>query len=104
MAVGVGQVADLIDAQQVEVCVVAQPAVHGRGAVKGSQLAEQGTGAGKEHRVAPDWRLVGDVAGDGGFADTVGAEENGVGRLGHEGKVHQLLDGRAIAAGGPSPV
>lgn len=48
--------------------------------------------------------LVDEVAGDGGLAGAVGADEDDVGGLAQEGEAHEFLDALAVAALGPEPV
>jgi hypothetical protein len=72
--------------------------------VQGGQFAEQLTGGGKQHGVAVDERLVGDIARQGGLAHTVGAGQHDVGGLLEEVQGDQLLDGGPIASFRPCPV
>ena len=81
-----------------------QAAAQGGIAVERGELAEQLAGAGEQHGVTVDHRLMGDVAGEGGFADPVGADQDGVGCVLEEVERHQRLEGCAVAAFGPVPI
>ncbi len=91
MAVGVGQVADLVDHQQLRPGVVAQAAAQGRVAVERAEVAEQLAGAGEQHGVAVDQRLMGDVLRQRRLADAVRADQDDVGET---EAVPGLLDAR----------
>jgi len=104
MAIGVGEVADLVDHQQVRAGVMAQAATQRGIAVECAEIAEQLAGAGEQHGVAAGQRLVGDVLGDHRLADAVGADEHDVGGVVEELERHQRVDGGAVATLGPGPV
>ena len=61
MAVGVRQVADLVDEQQVRRGEVLQPPAQGRIAVERGEFAQHLTSGGEQRRVALQHGLVGDV-------------------------------------------
>ena len=73
-------------------------------AIGAGQFVEHVSGAGEQHGVTGEHRLVGDVAGDHGLAHAVGADQDDVGGIREEAQAHQLLDGWAVALGGPVPV
>ena len=72
VAVGEGEIADLVDDQERGDGVLAEAPAQGRGAVDRRQISEQLAGAGEQGRVALQDRLVGDVAGDGGLPTPLG--------------------------------
>ena len=104
MAVGVGQITDLIDHQESGGGVVAQAAAQSGVAVEGREIAQQFAGTGKQHGMAVEDRLMGDVLGEHGLADAIGSDQNGVAGVLEEVECHQGLDGGAVAAFRPSPV
>ena len=104
VAVGIGQVADLVDDQQARGGVVAQAAAQGRVTVDGGQFAEQLACGGEQHGGPVDEGLVGDVARQHRLADAAGPDEYAVGGLLEEVEGHQRLDGGAVDARGPAPV
>jgi hypothetical protein len=46
MAVGIGEIADLVDGEEIGSCIVAQAAAQGGIAVESGEIAEQLSGAG----------------------------------------------------------
>src|SRR5271165_3747837 len=54
--------------------------------------------------MAVDQRLMGKIAGQGGFADSVWADQQGVCRVLKELEGHQRLEGRPVDRGGPVPL
>ncbi len=104
MAVGVGQVADLVDDQQGGGCVQVQARAQGRVAVQGCEFTQELTGGGEAHGVAVQHGLMGDVLGDGGLSEPGGADQDGVAGLAQEGQLHEFGDGALVALLGPAPV
>jgi hypothetical protein len=74
----VGQVTDLVDAQELRVSVVVQPAMQRGAAVLGGELVQHGAGGGETHRVAAHHAVVREVLEQHGFPDAVRAEQHGV--------------------------
>src|SRR5208282_603053 len=101
VAVGVGEIADLVDDQEGWGGVMAKAAAQSRGAVDRRQISEQLAGAGEQGRMALQDRLMGDVAGDGGFVYAFGADHHGVAGVLEEVESHQRVDGGPVAAGWP---
>ena len=83
---------------------MAQAAPQGGIAVQRTEIAEQLAGAGEQHGVSLDHRLMGDVLRDRRLADAVGADKHDVGGVLEELQRHQRIDGGAVAAFGPRPV
>ena len=83
---------------------MAQPPSEGGIAVERGQFAEQLAGAGKQDGMAVYQRLMGEIAGQGGFADAVRSDQHGIGRVLQEVERHQRLEGRPVDGGGPVPV
>jgi len=104
MPVGVRQVADLVDQQQVRRGIAAQPQAQRRVAVQRRQLAQQLPGGDEQRRMAREHGLVAQVAREQALAQAVGADEDDIGGVGEELQRHQLLDGRTIDLRGPAPV
>ena len=102
MAVGVGEIANLVDHQQLRASIVAQASAQGRIAVECAEIAKQLACAGEQYRVTVDQRLVGDVLRQRRLADAVRADRR---RWWHEEvERHQRVDGGAVAALRPIPV
>ncbi len=66
---GVGEISDFVDHQQMLSGVEAQPALEQGIAVEGGELAEDACGGGEAHGMALEDGAVGDIGGDGGLAD-----------------------------------
>ena len=62
MAIGIGEISDLVDHQKTGAGIVTQTPAQGEIAVECGELAEQLTGAGEQHGVTVDECLMGDVA------------------------------------------
>ena len=54
--------------------------------------------------MAVDHRLMGEIAGQGGFADAVRADQHGIGCVLEEVEGHQRLEGSPVDRGGPVPI
>ena len=54
--------------------------------------------------MAVDHRLMGEITGQGGFADAIRADQHGVGRVLEEVEGHQRFEGCPVDGGGPVPV
>lgn len=78
----VGEVADLIDAEQMGRAVVAETSAAEFGRVD-VELVEQ-LGGGEQDAVAGQHRTVGDVFGDHGLAQPIGAQKEQITPLGDE--------------------
>ncbi len=91
MAVGIGEVADLIDDKQPGPGIQSQATAKCVVPVLGGQFVEHGGGVGEQHRMAGQHRLVGDIAGDGGLAHAVGADQYGIGRLLNEPQLQATM-------------
>ena len=63
VAVGIGEISDLIDGEEVGVSIVAQAPTQRGIAVECGEIAEQLSGAGEQHGVSVDHGLMGEVAG-----------------------------------------
>src|SRR4029077_704060 len=81
-----------------------QAAAQGGIAVERGQFTEQLAGGRKQNSMTVDDRLMGEIARQGGFADTVRANQHGVGCVLEEVEAHQRLEGSPIDRGGPVPV
>ena len=104
VAVGIGQIPDLVDCQELWPGVVAQAAAQRGVAVECAQIAEQLAGAGEQHRVTADQCLVCDILRQCRLAGAVRADQNHIGCLVEKLECHQRLDGATVAALGPVPV
>ena len=62
MAIGIGEIADLVDHQETGAGIVTQAPAQGGIAVERGEVAEQLTGADEQHGVTVDEGLMGDVA------------------------------------------
>ena len=62
MAIGIGEIADLVDHQKTGAGIVTQAPAQGGIAVESGEVAEQLTGADEQHGVTVDEGLMGDVA------------------------------------------
>src|SRR5580704_13649488 len=62
MAIGIGEIADLVDHQKTGAGIVTQSPAQGGIAVERGEVAEQLTGADEQHGVTVDEGLMGDVA------------------------------------------
>ena len=97
MTIGLGEVADLVDDEQMRAGVMAQTAAQSRIAVECAEIAEQLAGAGEQHGVPAGESLVSDVLGDHRLADAVRPDEHDVGGIVEELERHQRVDGGAVA-------
>ena len=104
MAVGVREVADLVDHQQIGCAIATQSQAQGRVAVEAGQIAQQLAGGGKQHVMALEDGLVRDILRDHGLAHAAWAHQDGVGRRGEELERHQLGNRALIALLWPGPV
>jgi len=104
MAVGVGEVSDFVDDQEVLPGVEAQPALKQGVGVEGGEFAEHAGGGCEAHGMAFEDGAVGDIGGDGGLADAIGSDQDEVGGLVEEVEGHEVLDGHAVASPWPVPV
>jgi hypothetical protein len=101
----VGEVADLVEAQELGAGAEAEALLEGVAGVALAEVGEQGAGGGEERGDAAQDGLVAEVLGEHGLADAVGAQEHEVVGLGDEVEAEILfedpLDGAAI---GDEPV
>ena len=104
MAVGVGEIADLVHDEQTRAGIDREAMAQGRVAVGAGRLVERPCGARERHGVAGAHGAIGDVARRHRLARAVGADPDRMGRGAQEVQPHRLLDGRALALGGPLPV
>ena len=104
VAVGIGEVADLIDDEELGACVMAQPAAQSGIAVERGEIAKHLARAGEHDGVALDHGLMGDIPRQGGLAGAVWAAEHGIGGFLEEAQLHQRFDAGAVASFGPVPV
>ena len=104
VAIGVGEIADLIDDQELRTGVMAQTAAQGGIAIQCREITEQLAGAGEQHGMALDQRLVGYVLCQHRLTDAVRADQHDVGCVAKELERHQRIDGDAVAAFWPTPV
>ncbi len=104
MTVGVGEITDLVDDEEVGASIVAQAPTQGGITVERGEVAEQLAGAGEQHGVAVDQGLMGDVAGERRLSDAVGTDQDDVGGIVEEVERHQGFEGGAVAAFGPGPI
>src|SRR4051812_26011006 len=73
VAVGVGEIADLVDHQQLGPGIMAQAPAQSGIAVERAKITEQLTGAGEQHGTAGDQRLMRDILRQRRLADAIGA-------------------------------
>src|SRR5215470_17611671 len=104
VAVGVGEVADLIDDEEARTYVAAQAPAQCGIAVERGEIAEHVTGGGEQHGMAGGDGLVGDVLGDHRLAEPVGRDQDDVAWFLEELERHERLDRPTIALPGPSPI
>ena len=104
MAVGVGEIAALVHDEQTRAGIDREAMAQGRVAVGAGRLVERPCGARERHGVAGAHGAIGDVARRHRLARAVGADPDRMGRGAQEVQPHRLLDGRALALGGPLPV
>ena len=64
MAIGIGEIADLVDHQKTGAGIMTQAPAQGGITVECGELAEQLAGAGEQHGVTVDEGLMGDVASE----------------------------------------
>src|SRR5258706_4330433 len=64
MAIGIGEISDLVDHQKTGAGIVTQASAQGRIAVERGEVAKQLTGAGGQHGVTVDEWLIGDIASE----------------------------------------
>ena len=98
VAVGVGQVSDLIDDKERRSGVVGQAPSERGGTVDGGEFAEQLAGTGEQGGVTVHDGVVGDIASDRRFADTVWADEDGIGSVADEVEAHESFDRLSVAS------
>ncbi len=99
----VGEVADLVDREQVGPGVAAESASQCLGAA-GAQVLDEFGGSGAQDGEAGEDRLVGDVPGDHGLAQAVRADEGEVAALADEVEAERTLDQVALDLLWPVPV
>jgi len=104
VAVGIGEVADLVDEQHLRAGVVVDAPAQSALAVLRGEVAEHGGCIGHQRGVPAQQALVQQVLCDRRLADAVAPDEYDVGGLFHEAERHQVRDGCAIADTGPLPV
>jgi hypothetical protein len=104
VAAVVGEVADLVDAEQVGHGVAMEASGERDGGLLRGEIGEHVAGGGEADGVAADDSLMGDVFEDHGFADAVGTDEDSVVAGLDEAEGEELVDGFAIDLLGPSPV
>ena len=88
MAVGIGEIPDFVDHQQLRARIVAQAASQCGIAIERAKVAEQLARAGEQDRVPLDQRLVSDVLRQGRLADAVGTDDDDIGGLLEEVERH----------------
>ncbi len=99
----VGEVADLVDAQELWLGVVGETAPPQFWGIDLQVVEDLGGGAEEDGEAVEDG-LVGDVLGDHGLAQSVGAEQDEVVALADEIEGERALEGFAVDALGPVPV
>ena len=104
MAVRVGQIADLINHQQIRRRIATQPVTQRRITVQAGQIAEQLSCRGEQHRMPLQDGLIRDVLGNHGLAQATGADQDRIGRGGQEVQRHQLRNCALITLLRPGPI
>ena len=104
VASAVGQVADLINAQQPGQSPTAHAASESAGAILGREIGEHVAGAGESDGVAAYQSMVGDILEDHGLADAIGTDEDGVGAIVETGQSEELLNSRSVDLSGRGPI
>ena len=104
MAVGVGQIADLVDCEDRWLCVVVEAAAQRGVAVQCSKIAKQAARSGEQCGVSCEQRLVGDVLNDHRLADAVRADHDAVAGVLEEVERHQRFDSSTVTHLRPVPV
>jgi len=104
VSVGVRQVPDLVDRQELRTGIVVQAATQRGIAVQGSKVAEELARGGEQRGLTGDQRLMRDVLRQHGFPGAVLADQDDIGGILEEVERHQGLDGGAVAALRPVPV
>src|SRR5262245_50610472 len=104
MAVGIGEVADLIDDEEEGTCVMAQPPAQCGVAVTRSEFAYDVAGRCKQQgmAVANGWLV--NILGDHRFAEAVGRDKDHVASVLEELERHQPLDSTSVTLLGPGPI
>ena len=100
----IGQIADLIDRQDVRTSVGAQATLESACGVLSVQIEQQVGGGDKERGVAGQDRLVHEVLGEHRLAQALIPDQDDVLALGHEVEREGALDGRAVELLGPVPL
>lgn len=104
MAGAIGEVADLIDYQDVGAGIVSEASAQRAVAVLCRQIAEHLGGIDEQRAVALHDRLMREVLSDQGFADAIGSDQDDVEGLTDKVQAHQRGDGRLVTLCGPVPV
>lgn len=104
MTVTVGEIAQLVDHEEVGTGVMAQATAQGAVTLLRGEITQHVCGGGKQDTVASEKRLMGDILGDHGLANAIGADQNEVGGILEELQRQPLRDGVPIAGLRPGPV
>ena len=104
IAARIREVPDLVNCQQGGPCVMTQSGSQRRITVQAGKFTEQLAGGGEHDGVPLQYRLVRNVLGDGGLANTGGAYQDGVAGVLHELQRHQVAHGPLVNLLGPTPV
>ena len=100
----IGQIADLIDRQDLRTRVGAQPPFEGAGGVLAIQIQQQVRGGDEERGVAGEDRLVQQVFRQHGFAEPLRSDQDDILSLGDEVEREDPVDGGPVQVLGPGPV
>jgi len=101
VAVGVREIADLIDDQQIGCRIATQPVAQRRVTVQAGQITEQLPSGGKQHRVSFQDCLMRNVLSDHRLAQAAAADQENVGRRRQEVQRHQFGDRPLMHRGHP---
>jgi hypothetical protein len=104
IAVGVREIAHLVDAQKSRQRVAPHSAPECGGALLRREIREHVAGAGDADGVALHERVVSEVAEDHALAHAVGADEDRVGTVVEEAQAEEFLDALAFDPLRPRPV
>src|SRR5262249_2833064 len=104
VAVGVGEIADLLDDEEGRTYVAAQAPAQCGIALERGEIAEHVTVGGEQHGMSGGGGLGGEVLGAHRLARAVGRDQDDVAWLLEELERHQRLDRPTIALPGPSPI